>query len=341
MAVGEDLGPSGPPTRTYDVAPHAEAPDFDDSGWRRLAPPELELRLGAGLLSANWYRTSVTIPGRLGDLDPTGATIVFEVVIDDYAEVWVNGELPKALGDTGGNVASGFNAPNRVVLTRDARPGQRFHLAVFGINGPLSASPRNYIWVRSATLDVYARRAGAGRRAGPAGDPPPRSPRSTPSSIRDRPRTHRHRVRVHRRPGVDRRGAAVQRPEHEHDLPLVARGPRHRVPHEERLLRHRHRPLPPARLERPRRRRPTGCSPSASTASGGSSRVNPHGDLTVLADRYQGKRLNSPNDLVFRSDGDPVLHRPAVRAPRTSTTTRARVALQRRLPRLRTARSRC
>ena len=25
--------------------------------------------------------------------------------------------------------------------------------------------------------------------------------------------------------------------------------------------------------------------------------------LTVLADRYQGKRLNSPNDLVYRSDG--------------------------------------
>ena len=32
-------------------------------------------------------------------------------------------------------------------------------------------------------------------------------------------------------------------------------------------------------------------------------RVNPHGDTTVLADRYDGKRLNSPNDLVYRSDG--------------------------------------
>jgi gluconolactonase len=32
-------------------------------------------------------------------------------------------------------------------------------------------------------------------------------------------------------------------------------------------------------------------------------RVNPHGDLTVLADSYLGRRLNSPNDLVFRSDG--------------------------------------
>jgi gluconolactonase len=32
-------------------------------------------------------------------------------------------------------------------------------------------------------------------------------------------------------------------------------------------------------------------------------RVNPHGDITVLADRYDGRRLNSPNDLVYRSDG--------------------------------------
>jgi gluconolactonase len=32
-------------------------------------------------------------------------------------------------------------------------------------------------------------------------------------------------------------------------------------------------------------------------------RVNPHGDITVLADSHEGRRLNSPNDLVYRSDG--------------------------------------
>jgi gluconolactonase len=32
-------------------------------------------------------------------------------------------------------------------------------------------------------------------------------------------------------------------------------------------------------------------------------RVEPHGNITVLADRFGGKRLNSPNDLVYRSDG--------------------------------------
>jgi len=33
------------------------------------------------------------------------------------------------------------------------------------------------------------------------------------------------------------------------------------------------------------------------------SRTEPDGTITVLAERYQGKRLNSPNDVVVRSDG--------------------------------------
>jgi len=32
-------------------------------------------------------------------------------------------------------------------------------------------------------------------------------------------------------------------------------------------------------------------------------RLENDGSLTVLADRYQGKRLNSPNDLVYKSNG--------------------------------------
>ena len=33
------------------------------------------------------------------------------------------------------------------------------------------------------------------------------------------------------------------------------------------------------------------------------TRTEPDGTITVLAERYQGKRLNSPNDVVVRSDG--------------------------------------
>src|SRR5205823_11478509 len=152
----DPLGPGTVPNRTYDVVPHAEATDFDDSGWRVLAPGETMLRLANGRVCFNWYRIAVTVPERVGDFDPTGASVVFEVVIDDYAEVWVDGEMPHALGDVGGHVAGGFNAPNRVLLTDDARPGQQSQIAVFGINGPISSSPHNYSWMRTATLDFYA-----------------------------------------------------------------------------------------------------------------------------------------------------------------------------------------
>jgi gluconolactonase len=33
------------------------------------------------------------------------------------------------------------------------------------------------------------------------------------------------------------------------------------------------------------------------------TRLERPGNITVLADRYEGKRLNSPNDLVYRADG--------------------------------------
>jgi gluconolactonase len=155
-SASDPLGPGDVPNRTYDVVPHAGVADFDDSGWAELAPGHTRRRLSQGRVCFNWYRITVTLPERLGDLDVTGTTVVFEVVVDDYAEVWVNGELPHALGDTGGPVVGGFNAPNRVVLTDDASPGDRFVIAVFGINGPISVAPPNYIWMRTATLDLYA-----------------------------------------------------------------------------------------------------------------------------------------------------------------------------------------
>ena len=89
------------------IGPHAEALDYDDSGWRELAPAETQLRLSQGRVCFNWYRIAITIPERIGDFNPAGSTVVFEVAIDDYAEIWVNGELPHALGDTGGAVVGG------------------------------------------------------------------------------------------------------------------------------------------------------------------------------------------------------------------------------------------
>jgi gluconolactonase len=142
--------------------PARRGADFDDSDWPTLAPADTMRRLGNGRVCFDWYRLDVTIPDRVGDLDPTGATVVFEVVVDDYAEVWVDGALPLALGARGGPVVAGFNAPNRVVLTRDARPATRFTIAVFGINGPISASPANYIWMRHGDAGLLCARARGG-----------------------------------------------------------------------------------------------------------------------------------------------------------------------------------
>ena len=100
------------------MLPHAQAADYDDSGWAVLAPADTMRRLGGGRVCFNWYRTTVTIPERVGDLDPTGATVVFEVVVDDYAEVWVNGELPLALGQTDGRVAVAASTPRTASCSR-------------------------------------------------------------------------------------------------------------------------------------------------------------------------------------------------------------------------------
>jgi gluconolactonase len=300
--VGPDLGPSGPPNRSLAVEPTAGARDFDDSGWRMLEPADLERRLGSGRLSFNWYRTTITVPPRIGALDVTGSTIVFEVVVDDYAEVWVNGELPHRLGDTGGAVASGFNAPNRVVLTRDARRGQTFTIAVFGINGPISADPRNYIWLRTATLDVYA---------------PERSTVAEPVPLTVDRRDPRLEEIVPSDARLERIATGFEFTEGPlwYDGGLLFSSP-------DVNTIYRWSPNGTVTVYRPKsgytgtdigRYHQPGANGLTLDPDGrlvicehGNRRVirvNPHGDITVVADQYEGKRLNSPNDLVYRSDG--------------------------------------
>jgi gluconolactonase len=302
-APGPDLRPSGRPTRTNDITPHAGAADFDDSAWESIDPSALESRRSNGRLAFNWYRTRITLPKKVGGFDVTGSTVVFELVIDDYAEIWVDGKVPLVLGQTGGQLIKGFNAPNRVVLTRDARPGQQIQLAIFGINGPVSNPPVNFIWVRSATLDFY--------RAGQVG-----GIESTPAKI----------VRLD--PALDEiipQGAKLEKlaggfqfiegPVWHPDGYLLFSDPNANTIY---------------------RWSPEGSVSAFRSKSGytgfdigeyhqpgsngltldrnGLLTINEHGNrrvtrlertgkITVLADHYQGKRLNSPNDLVYRSDG--------------------------------------
>src|SRR5581483_5806077 len=152
IGPGADGQPTGTPVKTYDYTPKAGVSSFDDSHWPVIQATTLMERRANGRICFNWYRIGVTIPDRIGDFDPTGTTVSFETSIDDYAEVWVDGELPRALGQAGGSIVSGWNAENRLVIGRDVKPGQRIQLAVFGINGPLSDPPTNFIWMRYARL---------------------------------------------------------------------------------------------------------------------------------------------------------------------------------------------
>ncbi len=307
---GPDLKPSGKKLRTRDISPHAEVAGFDDSRWPAIdlaavnanGLPPLEQRLGNGRVSFLWYRTTVTVPTRIGELDPTGATLALEAVLDDYAEIWVDGKLPVGLGQPGGNVVKGFGAPNRVILGRDVRPGQRFQIAIFAMNGPISASPSNFIWVKSATLDVYRHPTAAVRDEG--------------GSI------------VRLSPALDQILPRDARLEKLADGFLFTEGP---VWHPDGYLlfsdpnantiyrwtsdgglsvfrtKSGYRGLDIGTYNQP-------GSNGLALDPAGRLTINEHGNrrvtrlekngvLTVLADRFEGKRFNSPNDLVYRSDG--------------------------------------
>ena len=304
--VGLDLKPSGSPIKTYDYTPHAGAADFDDSKWQVIDPSTLDARRSTGKLCFNWYRVAVTIPEKIGNFDPTGSTVAFEIVIDDYSEIWVDGKLPRVLGQPGGPLIKGFNAPNRLVIGRNVQPGQKIQLAVFGANGPISFSPNNFIWIKSATLDFY------------------KSPKVG---------TEQKTEILRADPKLDEILAAGTKVEKLAGGFLFTEGPVW-VPRTEEsdgyllfsdpnnnLI---YRWTPDGQLSIYRTKSGYAGADIGEYSQPGSNgltldrdgrltinqhgnrrviRLEKNGQLTVLADRYQGKRLNSPNDLVYKSDG--------------------------------------
>jgi gluconolactonase len=301
---GPDLKPSGAPIRTYDYEPHAGTANFDDSKWQVLDPATLDARRAGGKVCFNWYRINVTLPEKVGGFAVSGSTVSFEIVIDDYAEIWVNGELPTVLGQSGGQVVKGWNAPNKVILTRNAQAGQKFEIAVFGFNGPVSKSPMNFIWVKSATLDFYKPGSGSGiaqvetkiLRKDDALDaivaPGTKIEKlaggflftegpvwvedggyllfSDPNNNVIYRWSENDGVSIYRtHSGYTGMDIGEYGQPGSNGLTLDGQG---------RLTINEHGNHRVTRLEK-------------------------NGQLTVLADRYDGKRLNSPNDLVYRSDG--------------------------------------
>lgn len=320
-------GLPGEPKRTHDVVPRAGAADFDDSHWARLEPDKLESRRGGGRLSFVWYRIALTIPERAGDFDARGSTAVLEITLDDYAEIWVDGALPQVIGQSGGGLIAGWNTPNRLVLARDVRPGQRIQLAIFAANGPLSEPPANFVWIRSATLDFYRpERFSAARpaalevvRLDAALDAlvPPDAPLER---VADGFGFAEGPVWI---PAAV--GGAGARPIGDGYLLLSDpnRNNIYRVTRDGDVSVYRaksgYRGVDVARYRQPGSNglaldgegRLTICEHGNRRVT----RIERNGSLTVLADRYEDRRLNSPNDLAYRSDGALFFSDPAFGLP--------------------------
>ena len=303
-APGPDLKPSGKPSKTYDYTPHASAADFDDAKWEVLDPAALEARRSGGKLCFNWYRINITIPNRVGEFETRGSTLDFEIVIDDYAEVWVDGKLPAVYGQSGGSVIKGYNAPNRLIIARNVEPGQKIQLAVFGINGPISGSPNNFIWVKSAVLDFY--KAGRGNGIGQVETRVIRKDPGLDAILA--PGTKIEKLATGflftEGPVWDREGGYLLFSDPNNNLI-------YRWAQDDGVSVYRthsgYTGMDIGQYSQP-------GSNGLTLDKEGRLTINEHGNrrvtrlekngvLTVLADRYEGKRLNSPNDLVYRSDG--------------------------------------
>ena len=302
--------PTGAAMPTWDIRPHAGGRDFDDSAWPIIDPVLLSKRRGAGRLSFAWYRIAITVPARIGSFDTHGASVELETSVDDYAEVWIDGELPRAVAQTGGSVIQGWNGVNRLVIGRNVTPGQKIQVAVFGINGPLSDPPANFIWMRLARLNF---------RAHSSGDEWPMAVAPAEVNVQ-----------------VVRKNSAIDTivPANAKIFKLAqgfqfTEGPiwvaeQHRLlfsdPNANRIYAY-----DPTTAELSVYLEHSGYAGAdiadyRQPGSNGLSldklhrlTVNQHGNrrvvrwergtFAVLADRFHGKRLNSPNDLVYRSDG--------------------------------------
>ena len=309
--AGLEGQPGNAPNRAYDITPHAGRADFDDSKWEVIEPATLDKRRTNGRLAFNWYRIKITVPESIGTFNPAGSTVVFATSLDDYAEIWVGGELPRAAGQSGGSVIKGWNAENRLVIGRGVKPGQTIQVAIFGANGPLSQPPTNYIWMRYAKLEFHK------VPAGPIAVTPHEV---NVDVIRNDPAMD---AVVTHNPKIFKLAEGFQFTEGPIWVSDKSKSGGYLLfsdPNANIIYKY----MPDGQLSVFKKNSGYRGKDVAEYFQPGSNgltldrrgrlTINEHGNrrvtrieeggrVTVLADKYAGKRLNSPNDLVYRSDG--------------------------------------
>jgi hypothetical protein len=126
----------------------ARLAEYDDSGWEIC--DNVREFVSKGFTFA-WWRIAVELPETIDGAAIAGSSIVFEANIDDYGEIWVDGQLDMTNG-----VIKGWNVQQRVVVSPSAVPGTRHVIACLAANGPL-AQPRGGVFMRYATLAFESR----------------------------------------------------------------------------------------------------------------------------------------------------------------------------------------
>src|SRR5262252_963124 len=73
----------------------ARLADYDDSGWEVCTNVRESRSVG---FTFAWYRIAVEIPARLNGIDLAGSRVWFETNIDNYGEIWINGQIDRSTG---------------------------------------------------------------------------------------------------------------------------------------------------------------------------------------------------------------------------------------------------
>ena len=109
-------------------------PDYDDSGWEACDDLGAWRRRGVSFI---WYRIKATLPETVGGRSLEGARCLFESCIDDYGEIWINGECDRERA-----TVQGFNVPQRVVVSTEPKPGDEVTIAHPGHERPAGRARR-------------------------------------------------------------------------------------------------------------------------------------------------------------------------------------------------------
>ncbi len=126
----------------------ARLAEYDDSAWETCDNVGDVISKGVAF---GWWRITVELPSEIDGVSVAGAQVHFESNIDDYGEVWIDGQIDLPTG-----TVQGFNRQLRTFVSRTAEPGAKHVIAVLACNGPF-AKPFGGIFMRYATLafEIY------------------------------------------------------------------------------------------------------------------------------------------------------------------------------------------